>query len=100
VTRFSLAHAEQRYADCARALGCADASTPDTEAGHLLVEALEKLNADLGVPTPSGYGIAESEWTARLPVMAEQALASGSPANNPRVPTLDEVVALYQEIYR
>ena len=28
--------------------------------------------------------------------MAAQALASGSPQNNPRVPTADEIVQLYQ----
>jgi alcohol dehydrogenase class IV len=31
--------------------------------------------------------------------MARQALASGSPGNNPRVPTEDEIVALYREAY-
>jgi hypothetical protein len=30
---------------------------------------------------------------------AEQALASGSPANNPRVPGKDEIMALYQEVW-
>ena len=28
--------------------------------------------------------------------MADDALASGSPANNPRVPTAEEIVALYE----
>jgi alcohol dehydrogenase class IV len=31
--------------------------------------------------------------------MAAQALASGSPGNNPAVPTADEIVALYQEAW-
>ena len=30
--------------------------------------------------------------------MAEQALASGSPQYNPRIPTAEEIVALYGEI--
>jgi alcohol dehydrogenase class IV len=30
--------------------------------------------------------------------MADDALASGSPANNPRVPTADEIVQLYREV--
>lgn len=51
------------------------------------------------MPTPRSYGIDEKDWEARLPTMAEQALASGSPQNNPRVPTHDEIVALYREIY-
>jgi alcohol dehydrogenase class IV len=31
--------------------------------------------------------------------MASQAIASGSPANNPRVPSKDEIVDLYQRVY-
>jgi alcohol dehydrogenase class IV len=32
-------------------------------------------------------------------MMADQALASGSPANNPRVPTKEEIVTLYREAW-
>ena len=31
--------------------------------------------------------------------MADQALASGSPANNPRVPEKAEIMALYRAVY-
>jgi hypothetical protein len=31
--------------------------------------------------------------------MAQQALASGSPGNNPRVPDAAEIVALYRRVY-
>ncbi len=31
--------------------------------------------------------------------MAEQALASGSPGNNPRVPNAEEIAALYREVW-
>ena len=31
--------------------------------------------------------------------MASQALASGSPANNPRVPTREEIIELYRRVY-
>jgi alcohol dehydrogenase class IV len=30
--------------------------------------------------------------------MAQDALASGSPANNPRVPSAEEIVTLYEEV--
>jgi len=32
-------------------------------------------------------------------VMASQALASGSPANNPRMPSSDEIIDLYRRAY-
>jgi len=31
--------------------------------------------------------------------MAGQALGSGSPANNPRIPTSDEIIELYRRVY-
>jgi alcohol dehydrogenase class IV len=34
-----------------------------------------------------------------MALMAEQALASGSPNNNPRVPTSSEIVALYRAVW-
>jgi len=34
-----------------------------------------------------------------LPLMAEQALASGSPGNNPRIPDTVTIEALYREAW-
>jgi alcohol dehydrogenase class IV len=34
-----------------------------------------------------------------LQLMAEQALASGSPPNNPRVPETAEIVSLYKQMW-
>lgn len=99
VTRFSVESAIERYADCARAMGIVGPAVADRDAANELVTELERLCADVEVPTPQSYGIDEKDWDARLPTMAEQALASGSPQNNPRVPTHDEIVALYREIY-
>ncbi|MEF2978966.1 iron-containing alcohol dehydrogenase [Subtercola sp. YIM 133946] len=100
VTRFSIPAAESRYADCARALGCASAADGDAEAARMLVDELEALCRDLAVPTPESFGIAEEAWQRAIPVMVEQALASGSPNNNPRVPTPDDVASIYTAIFR
>jgi len=97
VTRFSLPGAESRYADCARALGTVPAGTPDADAAPALVTALEELAATLGVPAAATLVDPEA-WRAAIPVMAEQALASGSPANNPVIPTHAEIVDLYERL--
>ena len=65
----------------------------------LLLEELEGLNRDLEVPSPKAYGIDEARYLEVAPTMAEQALASGSPNNNPRIPSAAEMVALYQQVY-
>jgi len=95
VTRWSAPAALPRYAQCARAMGLADETVGDQSAVARLVEALHQLNADLNVPSPAEYGISRERWDALLPLMAEQALASGSPGNNPRVPGVEEIVGLY-----
>lgn len=99
VTAFSAPAALARYAECARAMGCAGADEGDQAAVARLVEELSALNADLSVPTPRAHGIDAGQWRELLPTMAAQALASGSPGNNPRVPDAAEIVALYEAVY-
>ena len=99
ITRFGLESAEPRYAEAARTIGFAAPADPDATAAGKLAEGLAALNHDLAVPTPAAYGIDKADWDARLDLMADQALSSGSPANNPRIPTKAEIVALYQAVW-
>ncbi|MGN8199459.1 iron-containing alcohol dehydrogenase [Salinisphaera sp. RV14] len=100
VTRFSLDNAPARYARCARSMGIASESNTDTAAVHLLIKELGALNRELEVPTPGEFGIDPDRWRSALPTMAEQALASGSPGNNPRVPEVGEIIELYQQVWQ
>ena len=99
ITRFGLADARTRYAQAARAIGFADIGDDEETASARLGEGLDQLNRDLEVPTPKGFGISWADWAARLDTMAEQALASGSPANNPRVPSKADIIGLYEEVW-
>jgi alcohol dehydrogenase class IV len=99
VTRFSLEAALPRYADAARLAGFAADGDADQLAGAKLLEGLQVLNKDLGVPTPKQFGISTADWQAKKALMAEQALASGSPGNNPRVPDAAQIIALYESMY-
>ena len=99
ITRFGLESAQVRYAEASRRIGFAARDDDDATSCATLAEGLVALNAELGVPTPKQYGIDAATWEAKLPLMAEQALASGSPGNNPRVPTAEEIVALYRVVY-
>jgi alcohol dehydrogenase class IV len=99
VTRFSAPAAGDRYADCARAMGVAGPADSAADAVAKLVDGLFRRNAELEVPSPKKFGISEQKYFDAVPVMAAQALASGSPQNNPRVPTADEIIQLYTEIW-
>jgi len=100
VTLFSLAGAEARYATVARTMGLCAANASNAFAAASLVEGLEKLNARLEVPRIRDFKGATLEvFEATLEKMASDALASGSPANNPIVPTASEIVQLYREAW-
>lgn len=99
VTAFSAPAAVHRYAMCAQAMGVAREGEGDQMAVTRLVEELSALNRDLTVPSPSAYGIDRDKWDRLVPLMVEQAIASGSPANNPRVPTADEMQGLYAQAW-
>ncbi len=99
VTAYSAPGAVARYATCARAMGVAAEGTDDQEAVARLVAELQALNDDLDVPGPEEYGLDAARWEALIPTMAEQALASGSPGNNPMVPSAEEIESLYRRVW-
>lgn len=100
VTRYSLPGAPGRYAEVARMMGLATAANSDTAAGQALVDGLVQLNQDLHVPTLAECLRHElAGFRQYTPKMAEDALASGSPGNNPRIPTADEIVTLYEQAW-
>ena len=99
VTAFSIPAAPERYADCARAMGVATEQDSTKQANAKLLEELHALNDELEVPTPAQFGIERQAFFDLITTMAEQALASGSPSNNPRVPSVDEVVEIYQQLW-
>ncbi|WP_223181571.1 iron-containing alcohol dehydrogenase [Sphingopyxis sp. LK2115] len=99
VTAWSAPAALPRYADCARAMGVAEDAEGDQAAVARLVEELAALNRELEVPGPAAWGIDPARWDALVPTMCAQAAASGSPANNPRVPDAEEMAMLYTKIF-
>ncbi len=57
------------------------------------------MNDELRVPSVEQFGINRNEFMSVKETMAEQALASGSPGNNPRVPTAEEIVEIYKSLW-
>ncbi len=100
VTAFSASFAPRRYATCARTMGLADESSTDMHAVEALLGALRQRNTELSVPSPRQFGIDEERYMALIPTMTMQALASGSPLNNPRIPDAEEIAAIYRELWQ
>lgn len=100
VTEFSIPAAPTRYADCARALGVASITDNDACANDKLVNFLKNLNKELQVPTLAEFGVDKNYFESIVQTMCEQAFASGSPNNNPRVPTHEEMASLYTNLWK
>ena len=99
VTEFSIPAAAERYADCARAIGVANEIDNTEVANNKLMAELYALNKELQVPSPEEFGIEREHFFNNMQTMAEQALASGSPANNPRAPNAEEIIELYKKLW-
>ena len=97
ITEFSIKGNEERYATCARVMKWAVENDNDEIACSKLIENLFILNEDLKVPSPRNLGHSIDDNLLKL--MASQALASGSPQNNPRVPTENQIIQLYQNVW-
>ncbi|MFV0453890.1 MAG: iron-containing alcohol dehydrogenase [Pseudomonas sp.] len=99
ITAFSIPAAPERYADCARAMGVASEGDSVEAANDKLLGELRALNQELQVPSPAQFGIARERFFELRETMARQALASGSPGNNPRVPSEAEIIDLYETVW-
>lgn len=99
VTEYSISAAPERYAQCAKAIGMADEKDSVSIAGQKLLEGLYQLNKELEVPKIQALGIEREKFNQVIHTMAEQALSSGSPSNNPKVPVASDIVKLYERLW-
>lgn len=100
ITRFSLPGAPERYAAVATALRlCAPGASAES-ACESLIAGLNALNVRLQVPRLGEcHGVDRVRFETHLEKMAADALASGSPQNNPVVPTAAQIMTLYREAW-
>ena len=99
VTEYSIPGAPDRYADCARAIGVANNKDTSDIAIDKLMDELVSLNRELQVPSLKEFGVDENHFSTNLQTMAKQAIASGSPSNNPRVPDIEDIIELYRKLW-
>lgn len=99
VTEFSLVGNPTRYAHIAKAMGENVTGLTDLAAAQLAAKAIKTLIKDIQIPSLRGLGVEKEKLDQLAPKMAEDAIASGSPGNNPRQATKEEIVELYKIAY-
>jgi alcohol dehydrogenase class IV len=100
ITRFSLKGAPERYATIARTLHAAHSGHGRGVADDRLVEYLINLNHALDISRVADVvRVDQPTYESRLEQMAQSALDSGSPQNNPVAPTKEEIMELYRKVW-
>jgi alcohol dehydrogenase class IV len=99
VIEFSIPGNPKRYADIAEAMGEITERLSIMDAAYLAAKAVKRLNDDLKIPTLRGLGVDEKRFHSIVSQMAADAITSGSPGNNPRKATTEEIVELYRKAF-
>lgn len=88
-----------KYADIAVAMGKKTTGLSRINAAKLAMKSVKKLIKELKIPTLSQLGIEKKRLEELSPEMAKAAIDSGSPANNPKVATKEDIIKLYIKAY-
>jgi len=89
----------EKFADLARAIGVAGNDESDLDACKKFIGALEQLCALCEVPTLEQYGIDKEMFLSVVGKMADDALASGSPANTYKKITKEDITVIYKRLW-
>lgn len=76
-----------------------DKAFTNEEAAEVAIASVKKLCARLDIPNLKSWGIEEGTFRQSLAKMAKDAIDSGSPANHPKVPSVEELMELYMVCY-
>jgi len=93
VEGFNLIACPERFADIAVAMGENIEGLSVRDAADLAIESIKKLSADVGIPAGlTELGVKEQD----LKIMATNAKKDACQLTNPRLATLDDVIAMYK----
>ncbi len=99
VMEFSVVGAPQRFADIAKVMGEPIDGLSLMQQANVAISAVERLVNDIQMPRLGEIDIDKDKFEQILDQMAADAIASGSPANNPRQATQEEIVSLYRKCF-
>lgn len=89
----------QKYCNMARILGVNNLNEITTI--HALISYVRFMCTEMSIPLSISEigGISESEYKSKISAMADAALRDGTTATNPRTPTKEEIMQIYNKIW-
>ena len=97
---FALDGAYERFAALAEAIGVAKDGVGEQENAEYFMRAVDELCRELKIPTLAEYGIDREKFFAVLDKMATDALISGSPANTIKEVTKEDILTIYENLWK
>lgn len=96
VLEYNMVARLEKYEALAHAIGLPIEGLSQVEIGDKVVEAVKRLSADISIPKLREIkGIDKGN----LPKYAELAIKDGNTSNNPRIPTVEDYIALYNKAW-
>ncbi|MGF1464042.1 MAG: iron-containing alcohol dehydrogenase [Maricaulaceae bacterium] len=97
IQAFNAEAVPQRFVEIAQAMGVDTRDLSPAESAAAALAAIRALSAEVGIPANlAAFDIVKP---ADFPTLAENAMKDACGATNPRQPSQDEVIALYQAAY-
>lgn len=96
---FAVDGAYDRFAVLAEEMGLEKGGDFEKQT-HCFLRTLEQLCETCHVPTLQEYGVEKEKFRACIEKMAEDAIASGSPANTRKTVTKEDCIRIYEEVIR
>ena len=96
--KFAKDGAIERFARLLGECDTARATNSDDEAADMFIDKVGMLITNLGIPTLKEYGVDKEEFESKIEKMANDAIASGSPANTRKMVTAFDCIGLYKKL--
>ena len=91
--------AVERFAVLGREIKAAGGQDDDKSAAEKFIGEVRKLCRKCGIGSPDCYGIEKEAFLEAVPKMAEDAVASGSPANTRKKIQKEDIIKIYQALW-
>ena len=92
--------AYDRFAQLAKEINIANDNMSDKEAAKAFIDEVVKLMVKLEIPTLEEFGVDKTKFFDNIEKMAADAMESGSPSNTRKIIEVDDVIKIYNNLWR
>ena len=96
--RFAVEGCPDRFCDLAKTIGVYENGMTEEEGANAFINAVSELCKKLNIQTLNEFGVDKDDFISNIDKMADDAIASRSPANTRKNPSKDDIKEIYKSI--